>query len=166
MTARAASIALSPLMIGIIVSSFVSRPLLEKLGRKLVVAGLTLTLAGAAGLWGTVLAQGTGLNLWLAAPSIFVLGLGMGACFASIYDVALGDVATAEAGSASGTLSAVQQLAAAVGTAVVTTVYFSQRTEHGAGHAMTVSVAVVAAIAALCLGLVWLLPRSAPPEQH
>jgi hypothetical protein len=48
---------------------------------------------------------------------------------------------------------------------VVTTVYFSQRAGHGAGHAMLASVAVVAAIAALCLGLVWLLPRSAPAEE-
>jgi hypothetical protein len=72
----------------------------------------------------------------------------------------------AEAGSASGSLSAVQQLAAAIGSAVVTTVYFSQRAQHGAGHAMTVSVAVVAAIAVLCLGLVWLLPRSAAEDQH
>ena len=53
-----------------------------------------------------------------------------------------------------------------IGSAVVTTVYFSQRLEHGAGHAITVSVVVVAAIAALGLGLVWLLPRSAPAEEH
>jgi EmrB/QacA subfamily drug resistance transporter len=166
MTARAASIALSPLMIGIIISSFVCRPLLAKLGRMLVVIGLGLTLAGAAGLWATVLAQGTAVSVWALAPSIFVLGLGMGASFASIYDVAIGDVAPAEAGSASGSLSAVQQLAGAIGSAVVTTVYFSQRVEHGAAHAMTVSVVVVAAIAALGLGLVWLLPASAPPEEH
>ena len=44
--------------------------------------------------------------------------------------------------------------------------YFSQRAQHGAAHAMTVSVAVVGAIALLDLGLVWLLPRSAPPAQH
>ena len=80
--------------------------------------------------------------------------------------MALGDVAPAEAGSASGALSAVQQLAAAIGSAVVTTVYFSQRAQQGAGHAMTVSVAVVGAIAVLCLGLVWLLPRSASEDQH
>jgi hypothetical protein len=30
---------------------------------------------------------------------------------------------------------------------------------------MTVSVAVVGGIAALCLGLVWLLPRDAPSEE-
>ena len=86
----------------------------------------------------------------------------MGACFSSIYDVAIGDVAPAEAGSASGSLSAVQQLAAAIGSAVVTTVYFSQQAQHGAAHAMTVSVAVVAAIAVLDLGLVWLAAEVSP----
>jgi EmrB/QacA subfamily drug resistance transporter len=162
----ATAVALSPLMAGIIIASLVCRPLLEKLGRVLVIIGLGVTLAGAAGLWATVLAEGTAVSVWAIAPSILVLGAGMGACFSSIYDVAIGDVAPAEAGSASGSLSAIQQLAAAIGSAVVTTVYFSQRTQHGAGHAMTVSVAVVGAIAVLCLGLVWLLPKSAPQEQH
>jgi MFS family permease len=166
MTPRAASIALSPFMIGIIVASFVCRPLLGKLGRTMVVVGLGLTLAGAGGVWATVLNQGTHVSLWTLAPSILVLGIGAGACFTSLYDVAIGDVAPAEAGSASGSLSAVQQLASAIGSAVVTTVYFSQRIEHGAGHAMTVTVAVVAAIAALGLGLVWLLPKTAPAEEH
>jgi len=166
MTARAASIGLSPFMIGIIIASFVCRPLLARLGRTMVLIGLALTLAGAAGVWATVLNQGTGVSLWTLAPSILVLGIGAGACFTSLFDVAIGDVAPAEAGSASGSLSAVQQLASAIGSAVVTTVYFSQRAEHGTGHAMTVTVAVVAAIAALGLGLVWLLPKSAPAEEQ
>ncbi|MGD0704698.1 MAG: MFS transporter [Trebonia sp.] len=166
MTARAASIALSPFMIGIIVASFVCRPLLGKLGRTMVLIGLVLTLAGAAGVWATVRSEGTQVSLWTLAPSILVLGIGAGACFTSLFDVAIGDVAPAEAGSASGSLSAVQQLASAIGSAVVTTVYFSQRSEHGAGHAMTVTVAVVAAIAALGLGIVWLMPKAAPAEEH
>ena len=163
---RAAAIALCPMMIGIIIAAFVCRPLVGRLGRVLVITGLGITLAGAAGLWATVLAQGTAVSVWALAPSILVLGAGMGTCISSIYDVAIGDVAPAEAGSASGALSAVQQLAAAIGSAVVTTVYFTQRAEHGAAHAMTVSVAVVGAIALADLGLVWLLPRSAPPDQH
>ena len=163
---RAAAIALCPMMIGIIIAAFVCRPLVGRLGRVLVIIGLGITLAGAAGLWATVLAQGTAVSVWALAPSILVLGAGMGTCISSIYEVAIGDVAPAEAGSASGSLSAVQQLAAAIGSAVVTTVYFTQLAHHGAAHAMTVSVAVVAAIALLDLGLVWLLPRSAPPDQH
>ena len=161
-----AAIALAPLMAGIIIASVAGRPLVGKLGRRLVVLGLAVTLAGAAGVWVTVAAAGTTVSGWALAPSILVLGAGMGACFSSIYDVAIGDVTPAEAGSASGSLSAVQQLAAAIGLAVVTTVYFSQRAEHGAGHAMLVSVAVVAVIAVGCLALTWLLPASAPAGQH
>ncbi len=41
--------------------------------------------------------------------------------------------------------------------------YFSQRAQHGAAHAMTVSVAVVGAIVLLDLALAWLPPKSAPP---
>ena len=159
-----AALAMGPMMIGIIGASFVCRPLVEKLGRLLVVIGLGITLAGAAGLWASVLAQGISVSAWALAPSLLVLGTGMGACFSSIYDVAVGDVAPDEAGSASGALSAVQQLAAGIGSAVVTTVYFTQQTDGGTAHAMTTSVAVVGAIAALCLGLDWLLPKSAPAE--
>jgi len=151
-------------MIGIIVASFVCRPLIVTLGRRLVVCGLVVTLAGALGLWATVATHGVGVSAWLLAPSTLVLGAGMGACFSSIYDVALGDVAPEQGGSASGSLSAVQQLAAAIGSAIVTTVYFNELTNRGAGHAMTVSVAVVAAIAASCLALVWMMPKTAPAE--
>jgi EmrB/QacA subfamily drug resistance transporter len=159
-----AALGLSPVMFGIIGASIAFRPLVEVWGRRLVVFGLALTLAGAVGLWLTVHLQGIAVSAWTLAPSLLVVGIGMGACFASIYDVALGNLAPSEGGSASGSLSAVQQLAAAVGSAVVTTVYFGQRLAGGPVHAMTVSIAVVAGIASLCLGLVWLLPRSAPPD--
>lgn len=162
----AAALGLAPMMVGIIGASFVARPLIAKLGRRLVVTGLGITLFSAIALWATVLAGGIGVGALALAPSLLLLGAGMGICFSSIYDVAIGDVAPEEAGSASGSLSAVQQLAAGIGSAVVTTVFFNQAAGHGLAHAMTVSVAVVAGIAALCLGLVWLLPKSAPAENH
>lgn len=166
LTPEHAAFGLSPLMIGIILSSFAGRPLIPELGRKLVVGGLFITLTGAIAIFLTVLIADRHVNAYWTAPAVLILGIGMGACFSSIYDVAIGDVQTEEAGSASGALSAVQQLAAAVGSAVVTTVYFSQASAHGGLHAMLVSVAVVGAIVALCLGLVWLLPKKAPEEQH
>ena len=159
-----AALGLSPVMVGIIGASIAFRPLVETWGRRLVIFGLSLTLAGAVGLWLTVDFEGIDVSAWALAPSLLVVGVGMGACFASIYDVALGNLAPSEGGSASGSLSAVQQLAAAVGSAVVTTVYFGQRAAYGSAHAMTVSIAVVGAIAGICLGLVWLLPRTAPPD--
>lgn len=162
----AAALGLAPMMVGIIGASFIARPLIAKLGRRLVVTGLGITLFSAIALWATVLAGGIGVGALALAPSLLLLGAGMGICFSSIYDVAIGDVAPEEAGSASGSLSAVQQLAAGIGSAVVTTVFFNQAAGHGLAHAMTVSVAVVVGIAALCLGLVWLLPKSAPAENH
>jgi EmrB/QacA subfamily drug resistance transporter len=163
-TPSQAALGLGPLMVGIIVASFIGRPLIDKLGRRLVAIGLAITIVGATGLWATVLAYGTSVSMWTLAAPILVLGAGMGFCFSSIYDVAIGDIAPAEAGSASGALSAIQQLAAAIGSALVTTIYFTQQSRHGAGHAMTLSVAVVAAIAIGCLALVRLLPTRAPAD--
>ena len=93
------------------------------------------------------------------------LVVGMGACFASICDVAIGDIAGPEAGSASGSLSAVQQLASAIGSAVVTTVYFTQLARSDASHAVTVSAAVVGGITTLGLAAVWVRPRRAPAQE-
>lgn len=166
LTSLEASFALSPLMIGIIGASFFARPLIPKLGRTLVVIGLVITLVGALVFLVTMLSLHDAVNAFWTIPAILLLGVGMGTCFSSIYDVAIGDVAPEEAGSASGSLSAVQQLAAAIGSAVVTTVYFGQAALHGGSEAVTVSVVVVAAIVAVGLGLVWLMPKKAPAEDH
>jgi hypothetical protein len=88
----------------------------------------------------------------------------MGACFGTIYDLALGDIDPSEAGSASGSLSAVQQLAAGIGSAVVTSVYLTTTASGGLVHAMTTSLVIVTAVTVACVGLVPLLPRRAPAE--
>ena len=90
----------------------------------------------------------------------------MGACFGSIYDVAIGDIQPAEAGSASGSLSAVQQLANAIGAAAITTVYFKVVATSGAPSAVLVSLLIVGAVVLVSCGLVWLLPRKPQPESH
>lgn len=164
LTAYQAALGLCPMAIGIVISSMVCRPLLDKLGRKIVVMGLAVTLIGAIWLWITVLVKGTADTALLTAPAILIIGFGMGACFSSIYEVALGNIAHDEAGSASGSLSAVQQLAAAIGSAVVTTIFFRLQNTIGNVGAMEWSVFIVAAIVAIGLGLVWLMPRSAPSE--
>jgi predicted MFS family arabinose efflux permease len=162
LTPSQAAYGLSPMAIGIIVSSLIFRPMLQALGRKLVVIGLSITLLGSLTLWTIILVGGATVSAWLTAPAIFIIGAGMGACFSSIYEVALVDVAHDEAGSASGSLSAVQQLAAAIGSAAITTVYFNF---HGnASNAMTASVMAAVVIIVLCFGLVWLLPKTVPAD--
>jgi EmrB/QacA subfamily drug resistance transporter len=165
LTAFEASLGLCPLAVGIVISSIICRPILNKWGRKIVVTGLIVTLLGALGLWAVVFIKDMESTALLMAPTILIIGLGMGACFSSIYDVALGDVAHDEAGSASGSLSAVQQLAAAIGSAVVTTIFFRLMGTIGNIEAMKWSVIIVAAIVAIGLGLVWLMPKSASSEE-
>lgn len=156
---------ITPMAVGIVISSLICRPLLNKLGRKLVVIGLLLTLAGAVGLAFSILYLIDGNSALITIPFILIVGAGMGACFSSIYEVALGDISHEEAGSASGSLSAVQQLAAAIGSALVTTLFFRLQLKAGDTKAMVISVFVVASIVCLCLLLVWLLPKNAPAEE-
>jgi hypothetical protein len=92
-----------------------------------------------------------------------VIGIGMGATFATFYDLAIGGIDPAEAGSASGSLSSVQQLANAIGPAVITTIYFGALAG-GQPHAMTVSLLTVIAIGALSCLVVPLLPRKPQAE--
>ena len=98
------------------------------------------------------------------APALFTIGIGMGCCYSTVFDVALGDIAPEEAGSASGSLSSVQQLAAGIGSAVVTTV-FLRGIGNSPAHAMTLSLIVVAGLLALAAPLVTLMPAKAPPAR-
>jgi MFS family permease len=164
LTPRHTALSLAPLMIGIIVASFAGRPILQKLGRKLVVIGLCVSIVGVVLMW-LVARHHSGSDVLVFAAPLFVLGAGMGFCFASIYEVAIGDVSHDEAGGASGSLSAVQQLAAAIGSAVVTTIYFNNLGS-GASHAIALSLLVVGGLVVACLGLVWLMPTTAPPEDE
>jgi EmrB/QacA subfamily drug resistance transporter len=159
-----AALGLLPLTVGIIVSFGLSMGagLATRLGRTLILAGMLVTLAGAGGLLTIVVVQGLDTTLWTLAGPVFVTGLGMGLCFGTLADITLGDLAPEEAGGASGSFSAVQQLASGIGSAVVTSVYLANADPTAA---MTAALIVVLAATALCLPVVRLLPRHAPPEE-
>ncbi|MGC4961638.1 MFS transporter [Gordonia sp. DT101] len=163
-SAREASLGLLPLTLGIIVAAGATMGgLMTRLGRTLVVLGLGGIVVGVGWLLALVAASGTDLGLWMMAPPIFVIGLGMGACYGTIFDIALGDIDADEAGSASGSMSAIQQLATGIGSATVTTVFFQLATGSEV-HAMEISLVIVLVAAAICLPVVRLLPRRAPAE--
>jgi EmrB/QacA subfamily drug resistance transporter len=163
---RGAALALLPLTVGIIGSAFAAMGgLVAKLGRTLIFAGLAIVLAGCGWVLALVTASGTHLGLWSLTPAFFVIGLGMGCCYSTIFNVALGDINPDEAGSASGSLSSIQQLAAGIGSAAVTSIFFQGATS-GFDHAMKISLIVVLALIALSIPLVTLMPRRAPEDTH
>lgn len=159
------SVSLLPLTVGIIIGSGICMALIGKLGRMLVLAGLVVTSLGAGLFLAVVDSAGTDANGWVLAAVTLVVGIGAGMCFGSIFDTALGDIEHDEAGAASGSLSSVQQLAAGIGSAVVTTVYF-HTLDGGQAHAMVTSLATVLGLCLLCLAAVPLLPRKAAEIEH
>jgi EmrB/QacA subfamily drug resistance transporter len=158
---RDAAVALVPLTLGLILSAFAAMGgLVAKLGRTLVVIGLAVVLAGCGWVLALVDHSGTNLGLWTLAPALFVIGIGIGCCYSTIFNVALSDTNPDEAGSASGSLSSIQQLAAGIGSATVTSIFFQAATA-GMAHAMKVSLIVVLAVTALSIPVVALMPRKA-----
>jgi EmrB/QacA subfamily drug resistance transporter len=167
-TPRGAALALMPLTLGIIASAFVAMSGLgAKLGRTLIFIGLSTVLIGGGWTLLLVIGSGTGLSLWALAPALLVTGFGMGCCYSTIFDVALGDTDPEEAGSASGSLSSIQQLAAGIGSATVVSI-FLQLSGTGIDHAMRTCMIVVLVLVAVSLPIVGLMPRKAPAEtgQH
>ena len=81
----------------------------------------------------------------------------------ALFDIAVGDIEPDEAGSASGSLSAVQQLAGSIGVAVILSVWFDNST-HNAPAATEACLLIVAAVTAGCCFLVALLPHKAQLE--
>ncbi|WP_433662877.1 DHA2 family efflux MFS transporter permease subunit [Nocardia sp. CA-128927] len=162
-TPTGAALGLAPLAVGIVISSIAAHQFIARLGRNLILIGLLITLVGTGLLLVLAVTAGTSVAPWALAVPILILGLGMGTCFGTIYQVTIGDIEQNETGSASGSLTAVQQLANAVGAAAVTTVYFHS-VGSGQVHALTVSLILVAAITLASCALVRLLPRNAPAE--
>ncbi|MFC5824165.1 MFS transporter [Nonomuraea insulae] len=163
-SARDTSLGLVPLTLGLVAAGFAAMGgLVAKLGRRLVVIGLTVDLVGCGWVLALVAYSGTNVSLWALAPAFFVIGVGIGLSFATIPVVALGDAKPDEAGSASGSFSSIQQLASAIGSAAVTSIFFQAATS-GLDHAMKVSLIVVLGVTALSLPIVALMPRKAPSE--
>lgn len=161
-----AAIGLAPVAVGIILSSVAGYRLMPKLGRTLIFIGLLITLLGTGWLYFLVQSEGTGIAAWALVPPLLIMGAGMGTCFGTVYDIALGDIDPREAGSGSGSLSAVQQLSNAVGAATVTTVYFHVLASGDQPRAVTTSLLVVAAVTLVSCALVRSLPRKAPAQDH
>ncbi len=155
---RAAVTGFAPMAAGIVVASVLCMNLITRLGRTLSLAGIAVAVAGTGALLAIVAHDGTSASAAVLAPAMAVIGLGMGVAFGTLYDIAIGDIDPAEAGSASGSLSSVQQLANALGPAVVTSIYFGALAG-GQAHAMTVSLLAVIGIGVASALAVPLLPR-------
>jgi EmrB/QacA subfamily drug resistance transporter len=119
-----AGLTLLPFSIGAFIGTGISVPLGMKLGKVVMVVGAALQSVATVWVISVVHGQADGLSTWQLAPALVVAGIGLGMLVVPLVDVALATVPTSEAGAASGAYGTVQQVGAALGVAVVGTVFF------------------------------------------
>jgi EmrB/QacA subfamily drug resistance transporter len=159
-----AALASAPSALGMIVGFVAAGAgLAERLGRRLMHAGLGLMAGGMALLLVLVETLGHSVGPWPLAPALLLGGVGTGLTMAPMFDIVLAGVSAREVGSAGGVLTAIQQLGGAVGIAVLGTVFFSAGSVD-LNHAFALALGVEIALIALAFGLTFLLPGEARPE--
>ncbi len=123
MTALTAAITMIPQAIGILVGFIAS----QKLGarRRTMIAGILTAAIGQLLLAGILAWQGRSLTGWWITPALLILGIGFGMAMGPFFDLILAGIDHAETGSASGILTALQQVGGAVGVAVTGTLFFT-----------------------------------------
>ena len=158
-----AGLTLVPMTVGMVLAIVSSFALVGRLGRHLVHVGVALMALGTVTLALTV-SGAESASSWDLAPSLLLIGFGAGFSFGQLFDFVLAGVAMDEVGSASGVLNAVQQLANALGVAVLGTVFFSVL---GAARVPTSSLATTSWVCliplAITFALVFRLPMKARP---
>ncbi|MEH0844247.1 MFS transporter [Micromonospora sp. CPCC 205711] len=123
-----AGLASLPVTAGVLVAAGVASQLMPRLGAKpLMVAGAILAAGGMLSL--TQIDADTSFVSHLM-PAQVVLGLGLGFTFVPLSSLALVGVPEHDAGAASATLNATQQVGGSLGTALLNTMYTSAVTAY------------------------------------
>jgi EmrB/QacA subfamily drug resistance transporter len=153
-----AGLTLVPITAGMVVTLGASFALVARFGRTLLHLGIVLAGAGCAVLAVTLSGANSATTLALT-PGLAIVGLGAGFIFGQLFDIILAGVAMDQVGSASGVLNAIQQLASALGIAVLGTVFFSELT---AGHLPTHALATTAWLCVIPLAVTFVLAFRLP----
>lgn len=148
-----------PLSLGILLAATGARWLAPRLGRRQLHGGLLVVTVGLVLLAATTAHFRLSMTTWNVAPATLIIGVGMGLVFGPLFGVILGAVGDSEVGSASGVLSAVQQLGGALGVAGITTMYFTLAGNAHATDAATTTALAAAGATAVTFGLAFLLPK-------
>jgi EmrB/QacA subfamily drug resistance transporter len=148
-----------PMSLGMAVGAGLSGAILaKKFGRLVLQAGGVVVLVG----WLLIIwavHRGGVVGALGFMPGLAVAGLGMGLTVAPLFDIVLASVSDEETGSASGLLNALQQLATAIGVAVLGSLFFASLAGHGFGGSLQRTLWVQAGSVVVMLALTPLMPR-------
>ncbi len=111
--------------VGVLVASQFNGRLANKwLSRRLFVGALLLTV-GMIMIHMVITGIGQSIDAWAFVPGLLIGGLGMSTAISALFQTILSGVPPKDAGSASGSLQAFQQVGGALGVALVGEIFFS-----------------------------------------
>jgi len=142
-------LAVTPFALGSACAAVIAGRLVDRLGRLLTVCGLAGVIAGLGGTALLLHYVDLGIAPWVAAPVLFLGGIGGGFVVSPNITMTLRDVPVSMAGAAGGALQTGQRLGAAVGTAALPGLYYLELGRHNDYRG-----AVVVALAAALIGMV------------
>lgn len=143
-------VAVTPFALGGAVSAAVAGRLVARYGRRLTVFGLSCVVLGLAGAALVLWIVPAGAAGWAVALPLVVAGVGGGAVISPNITLTLESVPVRMAGAAGGALQTGQRIGAAVGTAVLATVFYALVP----GYPAAIAAALLTAVGFVALALV------------
>jgi MFS family permease len=122
-------LAVSPAALGVVASSVIAGRLVFRVGRWLTVAGLVASVVGLVATALVLRHVGGDAAAWATAGPLLVAGVGGGMVSSPNLTLSLQFVPVAMAGAAGGALQTAQRIGAALGVAVLATVYYQALTD-------------------------------------
>lgn len=117
--------------LGTLAGSIAAAPLVGRMGPRLMSIGATLAAGAVIAVTAMCPAPGGTQPHWPVLSAVLTIGgIGMGLLIVPLFDAALATVPTADAGSASGALSTVQQIGGTLGVALIGAVFYSVAGTH------------------------------------
>jgi EmrB/QacA subfamily drug resistance transporter len=158
-----AGLTFAPFAVGFLIASSLAVKLTPRLGRRVIQLGAFLMASGLVVIITLASVDGTAVPGLGLVPALMVYGVGQGFVMPTLLSTVLSGIPTHDAGSASGVLSTVQQVALAMGVAVIGSVFFailgSPAQPDEFGRAIAVALIFNLALLAATIGLVFRLPR-------
>lgn len=126
----AAGLTFAPAPIGYFLAATLSGRLVRRMGRRLIMLALIMKAAAWTAIGIIAHRNGTALEGAQLIPFMFIEGAGAGWTGPALIGLSLAGVQNRDAGSAAGVLTTVQQIAGAMGVAIIGVIFFGSLAHH------------------------------------
>jgi MFS family permease len=158
MSALDSGLVFTILAVSYVVASAQAPALVARHGRRLIAAGALVLASGHGLLLAAVAHIGVGGSIVELVPGLLAIGAGMGLLIVPLATTIMSCAEPAQAGAASGAMTTMQNVGAALGVAVTGVIFFGAL-HGGYAHALELSLAQLAVLLLAVAGLTRLLPK-------